>query len=57
LREWLETWLSINWFDNWLSEPWVKNTWKNRILLALAWPFFVVGGVADFLTNCLDTAY
>ena len=51
---WIQKWLCPDWVELWLSEGWVAKTWRNKLLLILAWPFFVVGGVSDFLIGHLE---
>lgn len=55
-KEWLCKWLSVDWFDEWLSDGYYKRSFRNKVLLALAWPSFVIGGISDFILNYLEAS-
>lgn len=43
-----------SWYSEWINNSWVKKTLKNKILICLAWFWFQLGAVADYLINNLD---
>ena len=43
-----------SYYGEWMKEDWLKKTWRNKLLIALSWLWFELGGIADWLLNHLE---